>query len=163
MVPIETPLGTFRAFFAGGGLRRLDFPSAPSARGGRVGGRGDLPDDACGWAGLLSQELTAYLEGRLTRFSVPLDLVGTAFQLQVWHRVLDIPYGARRSYAEVARAVGRPGAARAVGAANRANPVPILVPCHRLVGSSGALTGYGGGLELKGQLLALEAAKGRPG
>lgn len=91
---------------------------------------------------------------------MPLDLVGTAFQLQVWYEVLEIPYGARRSYAGVARAVGRPGAARAVGAANGANPVPILVPCHRLVGSSGHLTGYGGGLDLKGHLLALEAARG---
>lgn len=104
-----------------------------------------------------TRELAAYFQGRLYRFSTPLDLRGTAFQLQVWHALLEIPYGETRSYREVANRIGRPGAARAVGAANRANPVPLFVPCHRVVESGGGLGGYSAGREIKRFLLALEA------
>jgi methylated-DNA-[protein]-cysteine S-methyltransferase len=150
MISVETPIGPFGAVFSVRGLRHLRFPgSDPSFAGESHGGAA---------ADLLQSELNDYLEGRLARFTVPLDLQGTAFQREVWRRVLEIPYGCTRTYSEVARAIGRPLAARAVGAANGANPVPILVPCHRLVGASGDLTGYGGGIELKRWLLRLEAA-----
>ena len=105
-----------------------------------------------------TEELRAYFAGRIRVFSVPLDMEGTDFQLNVWDRLTKIPYGATRSYAQVAEAVGRPKAVRAVGAANGSNPVAIIVPCHRVIGSNGKLTGYGGGLPLKKRLLELEGA-----
>jgi methylated-DNA-[protein]-cysteine S-methyltransferase len=105
-----------------------------------------------------AEELRAYFAGILRVFRVPLDLEGTDFQLSVWHRLLTIPYGKTRSYAQIAEAIGRPKAVRAVGAANGSNPVAIVVPCHRVIGSSGKLTGYGGGLPLKKRLLELEGA-----
>lgn len=103
-------------------------------------------------------QLQEYLAGERTTFSVALDLHGTAFQLQVWEQLQAIPYGQTRSYGELAVAVGRPRAFRAVGLANGRNPVSVIVPCHRVIGSSGSLTGYGGGLDRKRALLALEGA-----
>ena len=103
-------------------------------------------------------EIGEFLSGRRREFTVPLDLQGTRFQLQVWKALLRIPYGETRSYGEIARAVGRPKAARAVGMANHSNPVAIVVPCHRVVASDGSLGGYAGGLEMKSRLLRLEAA-----
>jgi O-6-methylguanine DNA methyltransferase len=104
----------------------------------------------------LADQLNAYFEGRLTRFAVALDLRGTAFQLATWRALQDIPYGQVRSYSEIAAAIERPAAVRAVGAANGANPVPVVVPCHRVIGAGGALTGFGAGLEWKRWLLAVE-------
>jgi len=101
-------------------------------------------------------ELHAYLAGQLFSFSVPLDMYGTEFQRAVWRAVARIPYGETRAYADIAREVGRPNACRAVGAANGANPLPLLVPCHRVLGKDGSLTGYGGGLSLKAWLLNME-------
>ena len=106
----------------------------------------------------LHEELTGYFDGRLRTFNFPLDMRGTAFQLQVWHEVCNVGYGQVRSYGEIARAVGKPAAVRAVGAANGANPVPIIVPCHRIIGSNGKLVGYGGGLDMKRRLLEVEGA-----
>lgn len=103
-----------------------------------------------------ADELERYFAGERVRFACPLDLHGTPFQLEVWHALTHIPYGETRSYTEIARAIGHPSAVRAVGAANGANPVAIIVPCHRVIGSNGALTGYGGGLPTKAWLLALE-------
>lgn len=111
---------------------------------------------ALAWARQAREELQAYFSGRQQGFSVPLLLSGTAFQQAVWHKLLDIPYGQTTTYGTLARALGKAGAARAVGAACAANPIPILVPCHRVVGSGGTLTGFAGGLELKAKLLALE-------
>jgi methylated-DNA-[protein]-cysteine S-methyltransferase len=102
------------------------------------------------------RQLRAYFDGFLRRFELPLDLQGTPFQLRVWRELETIPFGERRSYADIAYAVGAPKAVRAVGAANGANPVAIVVPCHRVIGSNGKLTGYGGGLPLKKKLLELE-------
>jgi methylated-DNA-[protein]-cysteine S-methyltransferase len=102
------------------------------------------------------RQLRAYFAGELRRFTLPLDLQGTAFQLRVWRELETISYGNCRSYAQIAAAIGAPRAVRAVGAANGANPVAIIVPCHRVIGSSGRLTGYGGGLPLKQRLLELE-------
>jgi O-6-methylguanine DNA methyltransferase len=105
------------------------------------------------------KELAEYFEGRRTEFTVPLDLrTGTAFQRQCWEILTQIPFGETRSYLEVAKAAGRPGASRAVGQANHHNPIPIIIPCHRVINTNGGRGGYGGGLDLKERLLALEGA-----
>ncbi|HZS94920.1 MAG TPA: methylated-DNA--[protein]-cysteine S-methyltransferase [Chloroflexota bacterium] len=154
-----TPEGAFGAVFTSRGLARLTFPDesytdveawprklAPEAR---------VVDEHPA-LDALSAQLTAYFEGTLRDFSIPLDLRGTPFQLAVWQALTEIPYGETRSYGAIARAIGRPQASRAVGMANHQNPVPIVVPCHRVIGSNGTLTGYGGGLLLKARLLELE-------
>jgi methylated-DNA-[protein]-cysteine S-methyltransferase len=102
------------------------------------------------------RQIAAYFKGELTRFDLPLDFRGTDFQKSVWAALLTIPFGETRSYAEIARAVGRPTAFRAVGAANGRNPISIVAPCHRVIGTDGALTGFAGGLEAKALLLGIE-------
>jgi O-6-methylguanine DNA methyltransferase len=104
------------------------------------------------------RQLSAYFDGSLRAFTIPLDMRGTEFQMRVWRQLETIPYGEICSYSEVAEAIGAPRAVRAVGAANGANPIPIVVPCHRVIGANGRLTGYGGGLPLKKRLLVLEGA-----
>lgn len=101
-------------------------------------------------------QLEAYFAGERTEFDLQLDLHGSQFQRRVWNALLTIPYGQTRSYGEIAEQIGATGAARAVGLANGRNPVAIIVPCHRVIGSSGSLTGYGGGLDRKRTLLQLE-------
>ncbi len=101
-------------------------------------------------------EINAYLSGSLRAFTCLLDLRGTPFQQRVWAEVGRVPYGATTTYQQIAACMGRPKAVRAVGAANGANPLPLFVPCHRVIGADGALRGYGGGLELKAALLQLE-------
>ena len=101
-------------------------------------------------------ELGEYFDGNRKAFDVPLDPQGTEFQQQVWQALLEIPYGQMASYAEVASAINKPKAVRAVGAANGRNPLPIVIPCHRVIGTNGSLTGFGGGLEAKTFLLELE-------
>jgi methylated-DNA-[protein]-cysteine S-methyltransferase len=115
-------------------------------------------DDA-GLAPIVEQ-LQAYFSGELTVFELQLDLRGTRFQQRVWAELQEIPYGETISYGELARRVGNPKASRAVGLANGRNPVAIVVPCHRVIGADGSLTGYGGGLERKVWLLEHEAARG---
>jgi len=105
-----------------------------------------------------TRELDQYFQGKRREFSFPLDLRGTEFQLACWRALLAIPYGETRSYADIARTVGRPQGFRAVGMANNRNPVAIVVPCHRVIASDGTLCGYGGGLEIKRKLLELEGA-----
>jgi methylated-DNA-[protein]-cysteine S-methyltransferase len=102
------------------------------------------------------RQLEEYFAGRRRHFSLKLDVTGTAFQRKVWNALLTIPFGETRSYSEIARQIGRPGAARAVGAANSRNPVSIVAPCHRVIGATGELTGFAGGLDIKARLLALE-------
>jgi methylated-DNA-[protein]-cysteine S-methyltransferase len=109
------------------------------------------------------RQLEEYFAGRRTRFALTLDLSGTAFQRKVWSALMTIPFGETRSYAEIARQIGNPRAVRAVGAANGRNPVSIVAPCHRVVGSNGALTGFAGGLDIKARLLALEGGPVGPG
>ncbi len=104
------------------------------------------------------RQLTEYFAGERTTFDLPLRPAGAPFQLRVWEALLRIPYGETASYGEIARGLGHPTASRAVGAANGRNPIAIVVPCHRVIGANGTLTGYGGGLERKQLLLALEAA-----
>ena len=103
------------------------------------------------------QQLREYFEGERREFDLPLKLTGTEFQMSVLQALQHIPYGETTSYAEIAERIGRPKAVRAVGAANGRNPIPIIVPCHRVIGSHGELTGFGGGLDTKEALLRLEA------
>ncbi len=135
-------------YAADGRLKRLEF-EGPAETGGE-----EYP--------LLleaQRQLAAYFAGELHLFELPLAPEGTPFQRAVWEAVAAIPYGETRTYAEIAAVVGRPRAARPVGQAVGANPLPLIVPCHRVVGQGGALTGYGGGLERKTALLALESGR----
>lgn len=104
----------------------------------------------------VAKQLNQYFEGDRTAFELNLDLRGTPFQMRVWHALQTIPYGRTCSYKEIAAIIGQPRAVRAVGGANNRNPLPILIPCHRVIGTSGRLIGYGGGLQIKQQLLHLE-------
>jgi methylated-DNA-[protein]-cysteine S-methyltransferase len=106
------------------------------------------------------RQLAEYFAGQRKVFTVKLAFAGTVFQRRVWTALLTIPYGERRSYGEIAKQIGSPAAVRAVGAANGRNPISIIAPCHRVVGSTGKLTGFAGGLQVKAQLLALEAGEG---
>ena len=114
------------------------------------------PDKDCAKEAV--RQLTEYFSGKRRNFALRLAPSGTEFQKDVWSALCEIPYGETRSYAQIAQAVGRPIATRAVGAANGANPIPIIVPCHRVIGSNGTLTGFGGGLPTKRKLLELEGA-----
>ena len=103
-----------------------------------------------------ARQLRAYFGGELEDFTLPLAPQGTPFQQKVWNELLNIPYGETISYGDLARRIGNPNASRAVGLANGSNPIPIIIPCHRVIGSNGKLTGYGGGLHIKEKLIALE-------
>ncbi|MFN8485805.1 MAG: methylated-DNA--[protein]-cysteine S-methyltransferase [Anaerolineae bacterium] len=156
---IATPLGRLGVALTTHGVGRLTFASEPFARC-ESWARRWYPDasivaDAAQLA-RVEDELNRYFAGDLRVFSVPVDLRGTPFQIAVWHGLQLIPYGETRSYAQMAADIGRRRSVRAVGAANGANPVPIIVACHRVIGSDGKLVGYGGGLDLKERLLALE-------
>lgn len=129
------------------GICRVHLNARPSAAAGQV--LDPLLKEA-------AAQLAAYFDGNLRRFELPLDLRGTEFQRRVWEELLAIPYGETRSYAQVAAAIVHSSATRAVGSANGQNPVAIIVPCHRVVRTGGALGGYGGGLDAKRALLALE-------
>jgi len=104
-----------------------------------------------------ADQLCAYFAGERQSFDLPLAPRGTDFQLSIWNALQRIPYGQTTTYSTIAQRIGRPAAIRAVGAANGANPIPIIIPCHRVIGANGSLTGFGGGLDVKRQLLALEA------
>jgi O-6-methylguanine DNA methyltransferase len=155
----ETPIGEMLAASSGRGLVYLELPHA-SGRG--FGGflRRAGPDvrATAGFAPNRAaiEQVCEFLEGKRKCFELNLDLRGTPFQLVVWDELRRIPWGETRSYADVATAIDRPTAVRAVGAANGANPLPLIVPCHRVVTSDGQLGGYGGGLPLKARLLAAE-------
>ena len=118
----------------------------------------ELVEDAGRTAGLRRQ-LAEYFAGERREFDLRLAPEGTPFERSVWEELKRIPFGETRSYGEIAQAIGRPGAARAVGRANGANPIPIVVPCHRVIGSDGSLTGFGGGLEAKSRLLEIEGRR----
>ena len=141
---IETPIGRLKLCADGDGLCSLRFASTGEEM------------DAAPLLLQAERELEEYFAGRRTAFSVPLSMHGSPFQMAVWAALCAIPYGKTRSYGELARRIGRPGACRAVGMANHVNPLPILVPCHRVLGADGRLTGYAGGLDVKKYLLELE-------
>jgi methylated-DNA-[protein]-cysteine S-methyltransferase len=135
---------------------RLSFVGFPQGKGRIAPGEDWRRDDGAFEAA--RAQLSDYFSGTRQRFDLALEPSGTAFQLAVWQALLAIPYGTTISYGELARRIGRPDASRAVGAANGANPIPIIVPCHRVIGANGSLTGFGGGIETKKFLLALEGA-----
>ncbi len=150
---IDSPVG--RLLLAGDGesLIQVSFQAGPRPR--------QAPDgwvaDPAPFRDAIAQ-LGDYFDGRRRGFDLPLEPRGTEFQRRVWRALTDIPYGKTISYGELARRIGQPSASRAVGLANGANPLPIIVPCHRVIGANGSLTGFGGGLPIKRQLLALEGA-----
>ncbi|WGK88582.1 methylated-DNA--[protein]-cysteine S-methyltransferase [Pseudomonas migulae] len=109
------------------------------------------------------QQLQEYFAGTRNRFDLELDFAGTDFQKKVWQALLTIPFGETRSYSQIAEQIGNPSAVRAVGAANGKNPISIIAPCHRVIGASGKLTGFAGGLEAKELLLTLEGSRGKTG
>ncbi|MDB5868483.1 MAG: methylated-DNA--protein-cysteine methyltransferase [Polaromonas sp.] len=157
---VFSPLGTITLAATAKGLAGLWFVENQRYLPAELTGPAAWPEDA-GHAILkqASQQLGEYFAGRRSHFDIPLDLgCGTAFQQSVWQALLEIPQGSSISYGEVSRRIGRPAAVRAVGGAIGRNPVSIIVPCHRVMGSSGALTGYAGGLDRKTALLRLEGA-----
>lgn len=150
---LETPIGPLLIAGDRESICYIGFPK---------GGKPRKPED--GWKESLSgpvkeaaRQLREYFAGKRTEFDLPLAPEGTQFQRTVWRQLEKIPYGQTISYGELARRVGNPKASRAVGAANGANPIPIVVPCHRVIGANGKLTGFGGGLPIKEALLALES------
>ena len=145
---LSTPLGTLTLEATDRGLSSVRFPN----RAGPYAGQS--PDNSV--ISQAKQELTDYFAGELKQFSVPLDWQGTDFQQSVWEALTHIPYGETVSYADIARAIGRPKSARPTGGAVGANPLPIIVPCHRVIGSDQTLTGFTGGLNIKVALLELE-------
>ncbi len=155
----DSPIGTLRLASTSAGLAYVELPRA-SGRGLSGWLRRHVPGAKVveGFAPnrVAIRQIQEYLDGKRTEFDLDLDLRGTAFQLEVWSALRDIPYGETRSYAEQAKVVGRPRAVRAVGTANGANPLSLVVPCHRVIATGGKLGGYGGGLDLKARLLAME-------
>ena len=151
----HSPIGVLALVCDDGALRGLYFED---------GKRGGPPSDATTGTNAIvdaaRKQLDAYFAGRGATFDLPLAPEGTAFQKRVWRALATIPFGETRSYGEVAAMIGAPRASRAVGAANGRNPIPVVVPCHRVIGADGSLTGFGGGMERKRFLLALE--RGEP-
>ncbi|MEM9256455.1 MAG: methylated-DNA--[protein]-cysteine S-methyltransferase [Pseudomonadota bacterium] len=148
---LNSPIGKLRLLSNGNQLVRIEFQTQYHL---------DPADTEANDSALAAcyAQLDEYFAGRRETFDVPMAPEGTAFQRQVWEALKTIPYGHTRSYSDVARQIGRDRAVRAVGAANGRNPIPVIVPCHRVIGSDGKLTGFAGGLEAKRSLLRLEAA-----
>ncbi|PIQ37741.1 MAG: cysteine methyltransferase [Lysobacterales bacterium CG17_big_fil_post_rev_8_21_14_2_50_64_11] len=149
----DTPVGVLTIAADHDGLRHIEFPCNrhPVVRAGWASGTSAVLDDA-------RRQLLEYFAGRRRHFDLPLCPRGTVFQLRVWQVLADIPFGRTWSYQQLAQACGNANAMRAVGAANGRNPLPIVLPCHRVIGADGSLTGFGGGIETKAALLRLEGA-----
>jgi methylated-DNA-[protein]-cysteine S-methyltransferase len=158
-VTVTSPVGPLRLVAENEELLEIRFLASLRPTASPGGGRDEAETD------LLREtraQLDAYFAGELREFDLPLAPRGTPFQLRVWKALLEIPYGETWSYSDVALRLASPTATRAVGAANGRNPLPIVVPCHRVIGADGSLTGYGGGLEIKRRLLRLEGSLGAP-
>ncbi len=153
----DSPVGPLLLAGDGARLHLVAFPTDRYARRPRDGWRRN--DEPFAEA---VRQLSAYFAGALTRFDLPLHFAGTAFQNRVWRALTEIPFGQTVSYGELARRIGKPTASRAVGAANGANPLPIVVPCHRVIGADRTLTGFGGGIEIKRYLLEHEGRVAPP-
>jgi methylated-DNA-[protein]-cysteine S-methyltransferase len=149
---IESPVGKLLLGADAQGLRVVSFESSKRATPVQP----EWNEDKAPFAEVIRQ-LQAYFDGELREFDLPLAPKGTEFQLRVWQSLRAIPYGETLSYAQLAQKIGNPKAVRAVGLANGSNPIPIIIPCHRVIGSDGSLTGFGGGLPTKKKLLALES------
>lgn len=152
---MDSPVGTLLLAGSDRGLQLIGFDQGSMARTAGA----DWQHVPTAFAAV-RQQLGEYFAGRRQAFQLALDPQGTAFQQAVWQALLEIPYGETRSYQQVAQVLGKPKAVRAVGSANGRNPLPIVVPCHRVIGSDGSLTGFGGGLDNKRLLLALEQQQG---
>jgi len=150
---LDTPIGKLLIAGDGEAVYRIEFPE----RGKPARPEPDWTESARGPIAEAARQLREYFAGKRTNFDLPLAPQGTEFQRSVWSRLQEIPYGETISYGELAKRVGNPKASRAVGAANGSNPLPIVIPCHRVIGANGKLTGFGGGLPVKETLLALEA------
>jgi methylated-DNA-[protein]-cysteine S-methyltransferase len=150
---LESPIGTLLIAGDADTIREIHFPK----NGMPVPPEPDWIESQRGPVAEAVRQLNEYFAGRRNDFDLPLAPNGTEFQRTVWSRLQEIPYGETISYGELAKRVGNPKASRAVGAANGSNPIPIVIPCHRVIGSNGKLTGFGGGLPTKERLLALEA------
>ena len=158
---IESPIGPLLSLVDDRGrLLRLDLPKGRTVAG-LLRDAGD-PDRDQSAGGHVARQLDRYFAGTLTEFALETAPVGTTFQRSVWRLLERIPYGETWSYGEMARRLEKPGAARAVGRANGLNPIAIIIPCHRVIGANGTLTGYGGGLVAKRRLLDLERGFGDP-
>jgi methylated-DNA-[protein]-cysteine S-methyltransferase len=173
---LDSPIGTLRLLSNGSQLVRIEFENHYGADIGNGADRDARDDAGAGNAtcnnnadatcversdpalAACAQQLEEYFTRRRRQFDLPLAADGTAFQHSVWQALAAIPYGELRSYRDIAKVIGNPAAVRAVGAANGRNPLPIVVPCHRVIGSNGSLTGFAGGLEIKTFLLELEGA-----
>ena len=154
---VDSPVGALLVAVSDDGVCEVAFADGPQAR--RQPEQEWIHDPSA--VQQVAEQLGQYFTGERRQFELPLAAWGTEFQQAVWKALTDIPFGETRSYADVANAIGRPKAVRAVGAANGRNPISIIVPCHRVIGSNGALTGFGGGLPVKQYLLNLE--RGAPG
>ena len=157
----DTSIGTLTIAADANGLRHIEFPSNRHP----VSREDWMPHAHGGIAEVLQAtrgQLLEYFDGLRRHFDLPLAPQGTDFQMEVWHALARIPYGATWSYRDLAAAIGKPAAVRAVGAANGRNPLPIVLPCHRVIGADGSLTGFGGGLPTKEALLRLEGALPTP-
>jgi methylated-DNA-[protein]-cysteine S-methyltransferase len=150
---IDSPIGRLLLAGDGDSLIQVGFQSGPRPQRPRQ----DWIADGAPFRIAIGQ-LGEYFAGERRRFDLALAPRGTEFQRRVWRALTEIPYGKTVSYGELARSIGKPSASRAVGLANGANPLPVIVPCHRVIGADGSLTGFGGGLPIKRKLLALEAA-----
>lgn len=151
---LESPVGTLRLIGSDHGVRAVLWPEE---RAGRVRFDESIIDGEHPVLRDAAQQITEYTNGDRQRFDVSLDLVGTEFQVAVWRGLQQIPFGSTQSYGDLAEKLDRPGAARAIGAATGRNPISIIIPCHRLVGSTGSLTGFAGGLDAKRWLLEHES------
>ncbi len=150
---LETPVGTLIIAGDAEAIHEISFPRNGKPRPPRE----DWTESTRGTVAAAIRQLREYFAGKRTDFDLPLAPEGTEFQRAVWARLQEIPYGETISYGELAKRVGNPKASRAVGAANGQNPIPIVIPCHRVIGANGKLTGFGGGLPTKEKLLALES------
>ncbi|GAC1470072.1 MAG: methylated-DNA--[protein]-cysteine S-methyltransferase [Gemmatimonadaceae bacterium] len=153
---VDSPVGRLKLVATDEGLAGILWEKD---RPGRVRLNIETEDDRHPVLVETERQLKEYFSGQRKEFDLKLDLAGTAFQRKVWNALLTIPFGETRSYGQLARQIGNPDAVRAVGAANGRNPVSIIAPCHRVIGSTGKLTGFAGGLDAKAYLLALEGAK----
>ena len=145
----DSPVGMLRIFENEKGITRIQFVFDPKEQITIIEAKTPLLKEVV-------QQLSDFFSGVRKEFTLPLDPVGTNFQLRTWNALLDIPYGETRTYKQIAESIGCPKGFRAVGLANNRNPIPIIIPCHRVIGADGKLTGYAGGLDIKERLLAIE-------
>lgn len=158
---VSTPIGPLTLAVYHHCLCHIDFGTfteteASLSEWAKKHGLPDRPVENDGECAEAARQILGYFSGERRTFNLPLLLIGTPFQKKVWHALEEIPYGRTCSYKDIAEAVGSPKAVRAVGAANNRNPLPIVIPCHRVIGSNGSLVGYGGGLAIKRQILQME-------